>query len=51
MTDVERLSITDVNLVNDKCKEKWSRKGADGSFQGQSMTNVHMVNDKYKHGQ
>ena len=40
MTDVNKLSMTNVNSVNDKCREKWSRKGADGSFQGQSMTNV-----------
>ena len=50
MTDVERLSITDVKLVNDKYREKWSRKGADGSFYKRSMTNVNMVNDKCKHG-
>ena len=45
MTDVNKLSMTNVNSVNDKCREKWSRKGADGSFQGQSMTNVDIVND------
>ena len=54
MTDVNKLPMTNVNSVNDKCREKWSRKGADGSFQGQSMTNVNtwsmtninMVNDR-----
>ena len=53
MTDVNKLSMTNVNSVNDKCREKWSRKGADGSFQGQSitnvdtwsMTNINIVND------
>ena len=56
MPDVEKLSMTNVNLVNDKCREKWSQKGADGSFQGKSMTNVdtwsmtnvNMANDRYR---
>ena len=39
MIDLDKLPMTDGKLVNDKCKEKWSRKGADGSFQEQSMTN------------
>ena len=40
MGDVDKLSMTNVYLVNDKCREKWSHKVADGSFKGQSMTNV-----------
>ena len=67
MTNVDTWSMTIENIVNDrcrqtvndKCKEKWSRKGADGSFQGQSMTNVdtwsmtnvNSVNDKCKFSQ
>ena len=48
MTNVDTWSLTNVNMVNDrcrqidndKCKVKWSHKVADGSFQGQSMTSV-----------
>ena len=50
------LSMTSVKLVNDKCREKWSQKGADGSFQEESMTNVdtwsmtnvNIANDRYR---
>ena len=40
MIDVEKLSMTNVNLINDKQKKKMVSKGPDGSFQEQSMTFV-----------
>ena len=34
MTDLDKLSMANVNLVGDKCKEKWCRKVHMGNFRG-----------------